>query len=150
MSTYPETVILEALCYHLATMPGLAGILQATGTAPVAYPNVAFDPPKDASGNAKPYLRVYRTPLPPIGIDIPGRHIRRGGTFQLSVFWPLGVGETAPAEAAGAIAERFALNTYIERGTQRIRISEPPRLAGPIYESDIMSIPVVVTYDVLP
>ena len=49
-----------------------------------------------------------------------------------------------------AIAERFALNTSIERGTQSIRISEPPRLAGPIYESDIMSIPVVITYDVLP
>lgn len=151
MSTYPETIITEALFAHLATMPGLATLLQSsTSTPPIAYPNAAFTPPKAADGTAKPYLRVYDVPSPPDGIDIPGDYIRRGGTFQVSVFWPLGVGIMAPKEAAGAIAERFSLNTIIERGTQRIRISAPPRVTSEIVESDIMSIPVLISYEVLP
>ena len=150
MSTYPTSIITEALFAHLATMPGLATLLQSSATAPIAYPNHTFAPPKDASGNSKPYLKVYDLQGPPEGVDIPGRHIRRGGTFQVSVFWPLGVGVIAPREVAGAIAERFALNTIVERGTQRIRVSEPPMVAGEIIEPDIMSMPVVIRYDVLP
>ena len=151
MSQYPETIITEALFAHLATMPGLATLLQSsTSTPPIAYPNAEFTPPKAADGTAKPYLRVNDVPSPPDGIDLPGRYIRRGGTLQVSVFWPLGVGIMAPKEAAGAIAERFALNTIIERGTQRIRISQPPRVTSEIIESDIVSIPVLIQYDVLP
>lgn len=151
MSTYPETIITEALFAHLATMPGLATLLQSSTTAPIAYPNFAFTPPKDATtGAAKPYLKVYDIPSPPDGIDIPGDYVRRGGSFQVSVFWPLGVGITAPKEAAGAIAARFALNTIIERGTQRVRVSQPPRVVTEIIEGDIMSIPVIIAYDVLP
>lgn len=151
MSTYPETIITEALFAHIAAMPGLATLLQSsTSTPPIAYPNAAFTPPKAADGTAKPYLRVYDVPSPPDGIDLPGRYIRRGGTFQVSVFWPLGVGIMAPKEAAGAIGAHFALNTIIERGMQRIRISAPPRVTSEIVESDIMSIPVLIPYDVLP
>lgn len=152
MSTYPETVITEALEYHLAIMPGLATLLQSsTAAAPIAYENgPAFDPPKDSNGTAKPYLRLSRTPFPPDGIDIPGDYVRRGGSFQVSVFWPRGVGVTPASEVAGAIAEHFALNTIIERGTQRIRISRPSDPKRPIIEPHIMSIPVVITYDVLP
>jgi hypothetical protein len=152
VSQYPETIITEALFAHLATMPGLATLLQSsTSTPPIAYPNAAFTPPKDATtGAAKPYLRVYDAPSPPDGIDLPGRYIRRGGTLQVSVFWPLGVGIMTPKEAAGAIGAHFSLNTIIERGTQRIRISQPPRVTSEIVESDIMSIPVLIQYDVLP
>lgn len=150
MSTYPETIITEALFAHLATMPGLSALLQSSGAAPIAYPNAAFTPPKATDGTAKPYLRVYDVPSPPDGIDLPGRYIRRGGTFQVSVFWPLGVGIMAPKEAAGAIGAHFSLNTIIERGTQRVRISAPPRVTSEIVESDIMSIPVLIQYDVLP
>lgn len=136
MSSYPETVIAEALFDRLRTMPGVL---------PIAWPNVAFTPPADQR-----YLRAYVLPDEPDAVDIAGRYVRRGGLLQVSVCWLVGAGITAPREVAGAIAERFAPGTIIERGPHRIRISRPPRISPEIVEPDIMSVPISISYDVLP
>ncbi|MBI5111862.1 MAG: DUF4128 domain-containing protein [Rhodovulum sp.] len=133
---YPETTIAEALFDRLRTMPGVL---------PIAWPNVPFTPPDDQR-----YLRAYVLPGQPEGIDLSGRHIRRGGILQVSVCWPRGAGLTAPREMAGAIADRFALGTILEFGGLRIRISRPPRIAPEIIEDVVVQIPVSITYDVLP
>lgn len=133
---YPETTIAEALFDRLRTMPGVL---------PIAWPNVPFTAPDDQR-----YLRAYVLPGQPEGIDLSGRHIRRGGVLQLSVCWPVGAGVTAPRDVAGAIAERFAPGTIIERGGLRIRISRPPRIAGELIEDVVMQTPISIEYDVLP
>lgn len=154
MSTYPETIITEALFAHLATMPGLATLLQSsTSTPPIDYPNgPTFNPPKAADGTAKPYLRVQDISSPPEGIGISGDYTRRGGTFAVLLFWPRGTGVVAPKEVAAAIAARFSTQAPIERGTQRIRIRQekPPDVKSEIIGDDIMSIPIDIYYDVLP
>ncbi|RAI34528.1 phage tail terminator-like protein [Rhodoplanes serenus] len=134
---YPETTIAEALFDRLRTMPGLV--------LPIAWPAVPFAPPA-----GQPYLRVYHLPGQPEQVDLSYRYIRRGGVLQVSVCWPIGAGITAPREVAGAIAERFALGTVIERDVYRIRISRPPRIAGELIEDVVVQVPVTVQYDVLP
>ncbi|CAL8972879.1 hypothetical protein RHODGE_RHODGE_01030 [Rhodoplanes serenus] len=135
MANHPETIIGLALFDRLRTMPGVL---------PIAWPNVPFTPPDDQR-----YLRVYVLPGQPEGIDLSGRHIRRGGMLQVSVCWPAGAGITAPREVAGAIADRFALGTIIERGGLRIRISRPPRIAGELIEDVVVQVPITAHYDVL-
>lgn len=137
MSSCPEVVIMEALFDRLRTMPGLV--------LPIAWPAVPLDP---VAG--QPYLRVYHLPGQPEQVDLSYRYIRRGGLVQISVCWPIGAGITAPREVAGAIAERFALGTIIDRDVYRVRISRPPRISPEIVEDVVVQVPVSITYDVLP
>ena len=156
MSTYPETIITEALFAHLKAMPGIP--TYPSGYLLSGYPAVdwedgaAFEAPKDSNGAPLPYLRVRDMGLPPEQIDVSGDYIRRSGVLQISVFWALGAGNVPIKELGGRIAERFKLNTRIERDVYSIRISRPPSTPGPMVDPymPLLHLPIAIQYDVLP
>lgn len=129
-----ESQITEALMTRLAALT-LSPVL------PVAYPNVAFNPP--ASG---PYL-VANAPLRAttqgIGISAWDEH---AGIFQVDVVYRAQDGVIKPTQIADAVAAHFPRNLHLENGSVRVDIDEPPSIAAPVTDAPNLKTPVSIRY----
>lgn len=134
--TTPEAIIYEALMDKLHDLV-LAPVL------PIMDPSVGTDPPED-----RKYLRVdflpNRTERVAIQSDAPHRHF---GIFQVTVSHPTGLGELAPRQIAGLVADYFGVDTKIVYGTTIVRTTRRP-IVGPSFvkEPDLLT-PVSVEYE---
>ena len=113
----------------------------------VAWPEIGFPPPKDAEGNALPYLRAFLLPAntAAFAIDATGSNDHTG-ILQVSVFWPKGEGVVKPVDLAGEIASHFRRTTRIDLDGVRIDVAGPPSVGPVLPETDLVQVPVSVPY----
>lgn len=136
MAVSTEVKIMNALLARMASFV-------ATPALPVAYPNVSFSPP--AGGK---FLRVQFIPNVTQRVFIGSRDPHRFiGLLQVSVCWPLNVGETAPREVAGAVAAHFPCDLRLTSEDVRVRITKRPDVSDLLVEDSRVQIPVSIEWE---
>lgn len=110
---------------------------------PVAWPGVNFDPPADGKYIAATFIPNGAGRVA-ISTGTAHRHI---GMLQLSVFWPRGAGQVAPLEKASEIVDGFTTDLKLTAGSNTVRITKKPDLAGPLTEPHATHVPVTVSWE---
>lgn len=131
-----ETDIMEALFTRLEA-------LVLSPALPVAWPNLAFDPPADQR-----YLRVQFVPNLNIRLlidsDGPHQHL---GLLQVSVYWTKGEGEAGAREVAGDVAAHFAADLRLTAGGISVRITKNADARDMIVEDAAVQVPVMISWE---
>ncbi|WP_318378819.1 DUF4128 domain-containing protein [Enterobacter sp.] len=96
---------------------------------PVAWPNIAFDPPDDG-----PYGRVYILPAQTIGQDFAGQLRTYQGVFQVNIVTPAGTGVSKARSFADAVAGGFPEGLPLVDGDLTVYINGPPQVRQPIQD----------------
>lgn len=121
---------------------------------PVAYPNAGFAAPVATAngsgvkkGDPLPYLAMSFIPntADVFGVEWDS-DVDHQGLMQLSVFWPARQGLVKPLQIASQVAAAFAPGTKIDRNGLRIRIDRKPTVGGAVSESDLVQVPVTVSW----
>lgn len=109
-----------------------------TPAIPVAWENVAFDPP------AGRYVRAHLLPTPArhLGLDGTGRELH--GIFQVDLCMPIGTGAGSARVLADSLDAAFSLS--ILQDGLRIWLLAPLSAAPPIQQPDRYVVPVSATY----
>mgnify|MGYP000960604729 FL=1 len=95
---------------------------------PVAWPNLAFDPPDT------PYLRVYVLPAQTVGQDLAGQLRTYQGILQLNIIVPADSGVTSARALAQSIADAFPEGLPMVDGDLTVYINGPPQVRQPIQD----------------
>jgi hypothetical protein len=131
-----ESSIMAALFARLSA-------LTLSPVMPIAWPNVTYTPPA-----SQKYLRAQFVPNTVerilLGSAGPHHHL---GLFQISVYWTKGVGETAPREVAGTIADWFSCDLKLNSGGVVVRITKRPDVRDLMVEDAAVQIPVMIAFE---
>jgi hypothetical protein len=125
--------VLDALLARVAA-------LTLSPTLPVAYPEVAFDPPADGK-----YLAVSFFPNRPMAEGLTNGRVDQG-LLQITVVWPKNQGLIAPAGIAQAVIDHFPNGLALQSGATRVKISGQAWQAAPITDTDRVSIPITIPW----
>lgn len=136
-----------------STIPSLllarVAALVLSPALPVAYPDVAFTPPVDAQGKAKPYLEVRHLPNTNVNLFLgDDATVQYQGLFQITVIYPAGQGIPKPFDIAGLVALHFKKGTALRGDGVNVRIYQKPSVARSIQETDRIRVPVTIPYQV--
>lgn len=134
-ATGVESQITEALFARLAA-------LSLSPALPVAWPDVAFNPP--ASGL---YLDVHQLRAETTGIGISAWD-EHSGILQVDVVAKAQDGVLSKTEIADAVAAHFPRNLKLTNGSIRVDIDDPPAIAAPIPDAPYTRTPVSIRYRV--
>ena len=115
-------------------------LVTGSPSLPVAYPEVAFDPPADGK-----YLAVSVFTNRPAWEGLASGKIDQG-ILQIDVVWPKNQGLIAPAEIADLVKAHFARPCVMQSGTAQVRVSGEPWCAAPLIELSETRIPVSVRW----
>lgn len=115
--------------------------LSLTPAHPIAWPNVAFNPPPNNR-----WLRVNEVPTlsQPVAVSQDGSNDYRG-FVQIDVFAPLGGGLAGPKATAGLVRQWMKRGTVLFSGSTRVLITSAS-IQGGIESSPRWMVPVVVDY----
>lgn len=109
---------------------------------PVAWPNLAYDPPTTG------YLRVTHVPNVARRIFLNGSDPhQRLGLLQLDVFQPLNKSAATATELAGKVAEYFPCDLKMVSGAVTVRIAKAPDVAQAIADDAFWFVPVTCQYE---
>ncbi|EEM3945455.1 hypothetical protein DC273_22055 [Salmonella enterica subsp. enterica serovar Thompson] len=96
---------------------------------PIAWPNIAFTPPDDAS-----YGRVYVLPAQTVGQDLEGQLRTYQGILQLNIIAPAGSGVTLARGLTKSVADAFPEGLPLVDGDLTVYINGPPQVRQPIQD----------------
>lgn len=136
-----------------STIPSLllarVATLVLTPALTVSYPDIAFTPPVDGQGKAKPYLEVRHLPNTNVNLFIGNEAtVQYQGLLQITVVYPAGQGIIKPSEIAGLVASHFAKGTVLRDAGVNVRIYQKPSVARSIQDTDRIRVPVTIPYQV--
>ncbi|MEJ8571228.1 DUF4128 domain-containing protein [Microbaculum marinum] len=135
MATYDETKVLRALVAWLKTV-------SFSPALPIAWPNVDFDPPSEATWLRATWLPAETAPAT-LGEGGENRH---SGLFQVDVFVPLEIGHIVPTEYAGAIARAFKRGSDFTSDGVTVRVVTPPSVLTGYKQPPWYGVPVRIRY----
>ena len=96
---------------------------------PIAWPNIAFTPPDDAT-----YGRVYVLPAQTVGQDLEGQLRTYQGILQLNIIAPAGSGVTLARGLTKSVADAFPEGLPLVDGDLTVYINGPPQVRQPIQD----------------
>lgn len=139
MATGSEAQICQALLSRLAALT-LSPVL------PVAYPDVAFTPPKDGSNKPLPYLEAAMMQVPTRGLAITGGTNAFSGMMQVTVCYPQNSGAIKSQQIAASIIAWFKKDSTFTDGTTKVRIIQPPYVSPSYADATYTRTPITVPY----
>lgn len=121
---------------------GRVRTMALAGAPPIAWPNLAFDPPASA------YIRVSLLPNRNTRLFLKGAdpHFRQG-ILQLVVAAPLNGGSTFATALAGAIAEHFPADLALYESNVKVVIQAAPDVGEALKEDVAWTVMVSVRYE---
>ena len=107
-------------------MPSIRAALESklatiTPAISTAYENVTFTP---VTGTA--YQACYTMPAEPYNGTLGDGFYREQGIFQVSLFYPQGVGPNTAETRAGLIRAAFKRGTVLTSGSVKVQINDTP------------------------
>lgn len=134
-----ETAIWLALRGRIETIPG---------AMPMAWPNEAFTPPRDANGVSVPYLRIDMIPNTTqrvfIGSTDPHRY---RGILQIGVMARLNQNLAVGMEIAGDVADHFPADLRLTAHDVTVRVTSHPSLGPAQPQATHLMIPVSIEFE---
>jgi len=135
----PEADIADALLSAVSTIAGTLAL-------PVAMPGIVFPPADHPEYSEQVHLEVRHFRNTNISAWW-GTEVIYIGILQISVIDPTQVGEIAPTEYAGQIAEAFKKNRVIQTTEgKRIQVYENPTVLSSIEYGQKTAYPVSIPY----
>ena len=135
-ATGTEAAIYEAIV-------NFASQIVVSPVMPIALPGIVFQTP---NANA-PYLVASIIPntatLNGMAFDTT---IDNRGLLQISVNWKAGVGMIQPMNVASQIVKLFKPGTIAALNGTRVFFEDQPRIVNPMQISDMVTIPVIMTW----
>lgn len=106
-----------------------------------AYENVAFTP---VTGT--PYQACYTMPATPDNATMGDGYYRAQGIFQVSLFYPLGVGPGTAGARAELIRTAFKRGVSMVSGSVTVRVSNTPEIGQGRVDGDRWMVPVKIRW----
>ncbi len=122
-------------------LEGRVAAVCSTIRLPVAWPNIAFEPPDNA-----PYGRVYVLPAQTVGQDLEGQLCTYQGILQLNIIAPAGSGVTQARGFVKSVADAFPEGLPLVDGDLTVYINGPPQVRQPIQNDIDITHPVSMQY----
>ena len=123
-----------------ALLAKVASLVTGSPTLPIAWPNVAFNPPADGK-----YLEVAYFSNRPAWEGV-GAGVLDQGLLQITVHWPRGSGIIAPSQVVETIKAHFAKGTLLTSGSTVVRLNRAPWAAAPLVSDQDLAIPVTIPW----
>lgn len=112
---------------------------------PTGWPNVGFTPPADGAA----YQRCFLLPFDPQQIDVAQETTRDEGIFQVSLYYPPGVGAAVAGTRAAAVQAWFPAGLVLLDGQDRVRVHGKPAIAAAVDDPSRYIIPISVRYSTI-
>jgi hypothetical protein len=107
---------------------------------PVAWQNVAFDPP------AGTYLESFLLPAGKLSRSLDGSVKVYRGVFQVTVVLPAGTGPGAAEAIESELETLFAESAPMQQGSLRIHVTSPMSSSPAIQREERYAVPVSAAY----
>ena len=123
-----------------ALLARVASLVTGSPTLPIAWPDIAFNPPADGK-----YLEVAYFSNRPAWEGV-GAGVLDQGLLQITVHWPRGSGIIAPSQVVETIKAHFAKGTLLTSGSTVVRLNRAPWAAAPLVSDQDLAIPVTIPW----
>lgn len=135
-----EEAIETAVLSRAAGLAGLTGL-------PIAWPNIAFQPPKDGQGRPLPYLAVHHLPNVNQRLFINSATHRRPGLLQVDVVVPLDAGASIATRIAGQVVSHFPTDLSMPGDGLWLKVYKAPDVASGMKDEPYWRVPVTISYE---
>jgi hypothetical protein len=126
-----------------AALMDRVGTMALTPSCPVAYPDITFDPAKDAPNGR--YIEVRYFPNRPAWEGVSAGALDQG-LLQLTLIMKAGQGILAPLELVAAIKAHFAKGTVMVNGQTKVTITREPWPSAPLVDATEVRTPITITW----
>lgn len=109
-------------------LEGRIAIIGSSLGLPIAWPNIAFDPPEAS------YARVYVLPAQTVGQDLMGQMRTYQGILQVNIIVPAGSGVSQARGMAQSVADAFPEGLPLVDSDLTVYINGPPQVRQPIQD----------------
>jgi len=118
----------------------------ADNELPVAWENLAFTPPTDATGNPLPYLKFNLLPAQTRSDDLAGQLRAWSGIAQIAIFVPSGSGPRAAEDLVGQLDALYPCQTYIASTAIKVLIQTPVTAGNGFNDDAYYAVPAYFQY----